>query len=721
VADTLNDKGKQTIISVALPLNLASVFHYTHNTKIVAGAYVRVPLGRKIITGIVWDDVACNVDAHKLKPISEILDVPPLTNALMQTLQDVAEYNCATLGNCLKLALPVADIAHKKQSVTYYTTAPHLSASLKRTSKREAILSYCQQPRSLEDVRRAGYSAAVLHSLVAHSAVIKSDLAYDYAHKGPLYSKPPELSASQQEAMQRMQHYLSKPYPRIVLDGATGAGKTEIYFNCAEMMLTQGKQVLILLPEIALSLQILKRAAKRFGIEPTLWHSSLSPAARQQALLHIMYGGAQLIIGARSALFLPFKELGMIIVDEAHDASYKQDDGVLYHGRDMAVVRAAKEHIAVILATATPSCETIENIRQQRYDAVVLERRQGQAALPQIHLVEMQQHVLEKRHFVSPVIMDALHATLQASKQSLLFLNRRGYAPLMLCRACGYHHQCPHCSSWLVYHEARHMMQCHHCGHHAPPPAECPACQADKDQLILCGPGVERVREEVKQAFPDARVEVLSGDSKGLASLMQDMQRGEIDIAIGTQLLAKGHHFPTLEMVGIIDADAGLIGNDIRAAEKSYQLLHQLAGRAGRENTQGQVYLQTYKAEHPMMQALKAWDRDAFIEEELAMRKQASMPPYGRLAALIIEGTHEQLTSTIAVQFMHHAPQYHDVLVLGPAPAPMYKLRNYYRHRFLVRAARTIHLQKIMHLWRNAVKYPASVGVKIDIDPINFM
>ncbi len=715
---------KGAIISVALPLNLASVFHYSHSCKLDAGTYVRVPLGSKTITGVVWDDVPCELAPAKLKPVKEVLDVPPLRQPLRATLEKMADYNCASLGNCLKLALPCANIAQKKQSVTHYVSVQSVPENVKITEKRQKILDLCSDdtmPQTLATLKDAGCSAAIVNSLVAAGALKKVDTSHDYARAPMLRPSPPEFTKKQLEALNAIEQEMAKPSPRIVLDGATGSGKTEIYFQQVEAALKAGKQALILLPEIALSLQIVKRAAKRFGIQPTLWHSSMTPAARQQALLHVMHGGAQLVIGARSALFLPYKDLALIVVDEAHDASYKQDDGVMYHGRDMAVLRAAQEQIPVMLATATPSCETVENINTGRYACVKLERRRAQAELPQIHLVAMQDETLEKQYFVSQTIINALQTTLEQGKQSLLFLNRRGYAPLMLCRTCGYHHQCPHCSSWLVYHESQNLMQCHHCGYHASTPTACPECKADKEHLILCGPGVERVHAEVAKYFPDARVEVLSGDTKGLAKLMNAMQRGEIDIAIGTQLLAKGHHFPKLETVGIIDADAGLAGSDVRAAEKSYQLLHQLAGRAGREATRGNVYLQTYQSDHPMMQALQAWDRDAFINAELALRKEALMPPYGRLAALIIEGVNEQQTCDAAAALHRNKPQYQEVLVLGPAPAPMYKLRNKYRHRFLVRAPKAVHVQRIMSAWKASVRVPNSIAVKIDIDPINFM
>ena len=712
------------IISVALPFNVASIFHYSHSHAIEPGTYVRVPLGNKTVTAITWEDVPCDLELSKLKPITACFDLPIMQPSLRRTLEKTALYNCASLGNCLKLALPCPTIDQKKKTIVQYVTSPTIGKNVTLTPKRQKILTICSDdtlPRTRADLIEAGCSIAVINSLVAAGALMKQDVSYDYSRNHKLRPKPPIFTEKQQVALQRIAQEMTTASPRIVLDGATGSGKTEIYFQQVEAVLQAGRQALILLPEIALSLQIIKRAAARFGIEPTLWHSSMTPAARQQALLHIIHGGASLIIGARSALFLPYKDLALIVVDEAHDASYKQDDGVMYHGRDMAVLRATQEQIPIILATATPSCETVENINNGRYSCITLERRRTQAELPLIHLVAMQQETLPKHHFVSRTVIDAVKTTLDMGKQSLLFLNRRGYAPLMLCRTCGYHHQCPHCSSWLVYHESRNMMQCHHCGFHDGVPTACPECQATKDHLILCGPGVERVYAEVKQHFSDARIEVLSGDTKGLAKLMTAMQRGDIDIAIGTQLLAKGHHFPHLETVGIIDADAGLAGSDMRAAEKSYQLLHQLAGRAGREKTRGNVYMQTYQSEHPMMQALQHWDRDTFITTELENRKQALMPPYGRLAALIIEGKDERLAANIASHLHQHKPQYHDVLVLGPAPAPMYKLRNKYRHRFLVRAPKAVDVQRIMLNWKALVRVPNSITVKIDIDPINFM
>jgi primosomal protein N' (replication factor Y) (superfamily II helicase) len=669
----------QQRLSVCLPVNVHHCFDYLapEGESIAHGAYVTVSFSGRNMMGVVWGEGASELPASKLKTIlCKHSHIPPMPETLRHLLEKAARYNCASLGNMLRLAMPVMEGMAK--------------AEHKRWRQGKAT---APQP-----------SEAVTHA-------------------------PKTLTLAQTDAAQTMIAASAAGFQPFLLDGATGAGKTEVFFEVAEAVMREGKQVLILLPEIALSVPLVMRAEARFGFTPTLWHSSETPAKRRNALASIMRGTARLIIGARSALFLPYAALGLIVVDEEHDGSFKQEGSgmhqVLYHGRDMAVLRAREEHLPIILSSATPSLETHVNAECGKYHTLHLTRREGQAALPTIHLIDMKREKMEKQRWLSPTLQRKVTATLARGEQSLLFINRRGYAPLVLCRACGYRYECPSCSAWLVYHASKARLQCHHCGLSTPLPPTCPSCGADKDKLTACGPGVERIAEEAAALFPSARICVLSGDTTDdpttMKAMLETAMRGEVDIIVGTQLLAKGHHFPHLTMVGVVDADAGLQGGDIRAAEKTYQLLHQLAGRAGREEQRGEVYVQTYRPDHPLMQALAAWNREGFIALELQGRVQANMPPYGRLCAVIVEGKPEESVVAVAKALAVTAPNLEGVRILGPAPAPLYKLRNCYRYRFLIIAPKRAAIQSVMKEWCAGVAGVRGVDVRIDIDPVSFV
>lgn len=506
----------------------------------------------------------------------------------------------------------------------------------------------------------------------------------------------------------------------VLLDGVTGSGKTEVYFHAIEETLAAGKQVLVLLPEIALTHQWLERFEKNFGAQPTVWHSRQTPAARAKAWQAVVRGQAQLIVGARSALFLPFANLGLIVVDEEHDPSYKQDEGVLYHARDMAVARARFEAIPTILVSATPSLETMINVEEGKYRAVHLHERFGAAGLPEVKLVDMVQEPPERGDFLSPVVRNAIATTLEKGEQALLFLNRRGYAPLLLCRACGHRFECSDCSAWMVVHGRNQRIECHHCGHRAPMPKECPSCKAEQDKLVPCGPGVERIAEEVRATFSEQRVAILSSDEQIAAETWAQIERGEIDILVGTQMVAKGHHFPKLTFVGVVDADVGLQGADLRAGERTYQLLHQLGGRAGRGDAPGTVLIQTYHPQHPIMAALVKHDRDGVMALERALRREGGWPPYGQLAAILLDGVNEQAVRSAGQSLARSAPVDGRLRVLGPAPAPLSKLRGQYRYRLLVKAQPGLSLQRTLKAWLAEKKF-SGVRIKIDVNPYYFM
>jgi primosomal protein N' (replication factor Y) len=450
----------------------------------------------------------------------------------------------------------------------------------------------------------------------------------------------------------------------------------------------------------------------------------VSQSARRDVWRAVAAGRARIVVGARSALFLPFRELGLIVVDEEHDPSYKQEDGVAYQARDMAVLRASLARIPVVLVSATPSLETVVNISRERYQRVQLPKRHAEASLPQVELVDMRRERAEPGRFLSPPLVEALGQTLAAGEQALLFLNRRGYAPLTLCRACGYRFQCPNCTAWLVEHRFAHRLVCHHCGYLAPVPALCPECLA-AGTLVPCGPGVERLQEEVAARFPDARTALMVSDllpgPRAAADLAEAMTEHRYDLLIGTQIVAKGHHFPMLTLVGVVDADLGLVGGDLRACERTYQLLHQVAGRAGRAERPGRALLQTYMPEQPVMQALAAGDRDRFLAAEAATRRGAGLPPFGRLAALILSAPDAEAADFAARALARAAPQMPGMSVLGPAPAPLAILRGRHRRRFLVKAERAVNLQAVLRDWLARVRLSGSARLQVDIDPYSFL
>jgi primosomal protein N' (replication factor Y) (superfamily II helicase) len=509
-----------------------------------------------------------------------------------------------------------------------------------------------------------------------------------------------------------------------VLDGVTGSGKTETYFAAIAAALAAGRQVLVLLPEIALGAQWLERFQRHFGTAPAQWHSEVTQAARRDTWRAVASGRACIVVGARSALFLPFAELGLIVVDEEHDSSYKQEDGVPYQARDMAVLRASLAQIPIVLVSATPSLETVVNIARDRYARVSLPQRHGGAAMPAIALIDMRGERLASGRFLSAPLVAALEQTVAGGEQALLFLNRRGYAPLTLCRACGHRMQCPNCTAWLVEHRFTGQLVCHHCGHTEAVPVLCPECLA-AGTLVPCGPGVERLKEEVAARFPQARTALMVSDllagPRAAAELVEAMAAHRYDMLIGTQIVAKGHHFPLLTLVGAVDADLGMTGGDLRAAERTHQLLQQVAGRAGREERRGRVLIQTYMPQAPVMQALARGDRDGFLAAEAAARRAAGLPPFGRLAALIITARDPDSADFAARALARAAPHLPGVSVLGPAPAPLAILRGRHRRRFLVKAERSANLQAVLRDWLGRVRLSGSVRLQVDIDPYSFL
>ncbi len=547
----------------------------------------------------------------------------------------------------------------------------------------------------------------------------------------------PTLTAGQQAVVDALKEEGgAKP---ILLDGVTGSGKTEVYFHSIAACLEKKQQALVLLPEIALTHQWLERFEKTFGVAPVVWHSRMTPAAKARAWQAVARGEAPIVVGARSALFLPFANLKLIIVDEEHDPSYKQEEGVLYHARDMAVARAHFERIPILLVSATPSLETMENVREGKYGAVKLPERFGAAGLPSVTLVDMRITPPERGNFIAPSVKAAMLETLARGEQALFFMNRRGYAPLLLCRSCGHRFQCSNCSAWLVVHEKKvasrqssvaseervhRSLHCHHCNHREPMPTVCPSCGADHEKLAPCGPGVERIAQEVGDYFVgDAtapNLAVLSSDESINTDTWASIEAGKVDIIVGTQMVAKGHNFPRLTLVVVVDADVGLDGADLRAGERSYQLLHQLGGRAGRGDLLGQVLVQTYSPDHPVMKALVAHDRNRLMALEAKERKAGGWPPFGQLAAILLDGVDEAKVRTAGQMLARTAPDDARIKVLGPAPAPLSKLRGQYRYRILIKADKTIGLQATLRAWLQGQKF-SGVRIKVDVNPYYFM
>lgn len=706
------------------PVDKAYSYLIPDDMELGKGDYVTVPLGARAVHGVVWglsgDE---NIPASKLKSVLTKHDLPPMDTLHRQFIERVATYNMERLGAVLKMAVSVPQALEPAQAMTGYVLVQNNDEN-----KNLNILSDGLPRRLSEIIQLTGLSAGKIKTLVKHDVL----QAVDIFAKAPCANPNPDfatknLTTEQHIATDKINTAIeSKKFETFLLDGVTGAGKTEVYFESISKIIAgkQGGQVLILMPEIALSNSFIRRFEERFGCKPALWHSSLTPAQRRLTWRSIVTGATQVVVGARSALFLPYADLRMIVVDEEHDSAFKQEEVTLYNARDMAVLRGHLSKIPVVLASATPSLETMQNVWDGKYTHLVLPDRYGGASKPDIHIIDLRNDKPERQHFISPVLINEIQKTLDEKQQALLFLNRRGFAPLTLCRTCGHRMECPKCTAWMVEHRRTHNLQCHHCGFSMKIPHECVNCH-DTDSLVACGPGVERIAEEVKEHFPEARTLILASDITDthdkLVTALDDIKNGNVDIVIGTQIIAKGHHFPKMTCVGIIDADLGLSGGDLRATERSFQLLHQVAGRAGREALKGRVYLQTYNAEQRVMQMLAKDDRDKFLEVEAAERQHAKMPPFSRLAALVITGKNEAQTRNVAVMIGRAAPRAEGVQVLGPAPAQMYRIRGQYRQRILIRAEKNLNIQKWIAEWLQSIKIPSTVRVVIDIDPQSFL
>lgn len=724
------NSGPTIAVPVLVPMPAPGPYSYgvPEDMVVEPGSIVQVPLGPRQVIGVVWDkNDGPPVDPKKLRPITKTFECPPLREEMRRFIDWVASYTLSPPGLVAKMAL---------RAPAAFDPEPMVEG-LRLTGARPERLT----PARERVIELAGEGHGWTRSGLAHAAGVSTSVVEGLAKQGvfetvflpapPVVAEPdPEYSPARLEGPQRqaaseiLEDVRKGGFAVSLIDGVTGSGKTEVYFEAVAETLRQGKQVLILLPEIALTAAFLDRFQDRFGSRPAEWHSDVSPRMRERVWRQAVTGEVRVVAGARSALFLPFDNLGLIIVDEEHDPAYKQEDRVFYNARDMAVVRARIGDFPIVLVSATPSVESQVNGNSGRYNTIHLHTRFGDAAMPDLHLVDMRRHPPERGGFLSPVLLRGIAKTIEKGEQALLFLNRRGYAPLTLCRVCGHRFQCPQCSSWLVEHRFRSQLQCHQCGYSEPTPDHCPEC-GTFDHLAACGPGVERIAEEVEKHFPEARTIVLSSDLMGVKRLRLELEaivKGEADIVIGTQLVAKGHNFPLMTLVGIVDADLGLANGDPRAAERTFQLLSQVTGRAGRTGRKSHGLLQTYQPQHPVMQAIVSGDAEAFYDREIIEREKAMLPPFGRLASIIVSADSRAEAETHARALRASAPQAPGIMLLGPAEAPLALIRGRHRFRLLVHGKRNSDMQSFLRaMITNGPKERGSIHVQTDIDPQSFL
>ena len=713
---------------VLLPLPLSGAYDYKlpRGTNVRRGLLVSAPLGPREQMGVVWGAADGSVGDNRLKEATPFEGHPAIPEKLCDFVDWVAQYTLSPPGMILAMVLrsgrafepPAMRIAFVRGATT----------PTRLTPARERVLALADDglARSVITLaQEAGVSPAVVRGLIEAGALAATELPEfpPFRVPDPAFATV-TLNSAQREAAQGLRaDVAAQRFAVSLLDGVTGSGKTEVYFEAVAEALRADKQVLILLPEIALTVQFLERFAERFGCRPAEWHSDLSSKERTRVYRAVMNGEARVVVGARSSLFLPFQALGLVVVDEEHEQAYKQEDGAIYHARDMAVVRGRLEQCPVVLASATPSLESYVNATGGRYAHLRLGTRHGAATMPAVRLIDLRQEKAEAGSWLSQPLREAVANALAAGEQSMLFLNRRGYAPLTLCGACGHKMTCRDCSSWLVEHRYRKRLACHQCGYETATPRKCPACGAE-GTLIACGPGVERVAEEFAALFPQARVAIASSDTmhgpRETQAAIRAMAKREIDVLIGTQIVAKGHHFPQLTLVGVIDADLGGSDGDLRARERTFQLLHQVSGRAGRAEKAGTVLIQTRNPKDAVMAALASGDRDAFYEQERLYRERAGAPPFGRLAAIILS-SHDGIAVTDAGRLLAKAaPAAKGVKVWGPTPAFYHLLRGQTRERLLVQAERNVDVQAYLCAWLAGVKLSNKIRVAVDVDPVSF-
>lgn len=724
-----SDSAMDKTVPVMVPVPVGGPYTYAvaPGSRVVPGSIVAVPLGPRKVSGIVWEGKPGKVAKGRLRTIETVFDCPPIDGKMREFVDWVARYTVSAAGMVARMITRVPAAFDPEPAVPALRWSGLEPDRL--TPARGRVLELARDGMAWTRTglaRSAGVSPSVVDGLSAQGIFEAVELPAQ-----PVVATPDpgfgggSLTCAQEEIAAVLRNKSGGEFSVTLIDGVTGAGKTEVYFEFVAEALRRGRQVLILLPEIALTQAFLSRFEERFGARPAEWHSDLAPRMRERVWRQVIEGRIRVVAGARSALFLPFRELGAIVVDEEHDQAYKQEEGICYNARDMAIVRARLADIPVALSSATPSIESRVNAERGRYDRLVLADRFASAALPDLRCIDLKRHPPQRGRFLSPVLTGEVAETLKRGEQALLFLNRRGYAPLTLCRACGHRFQCPDCSTWLVEHRFRGQLACHHCGYHQPKPEACPQC-GTLDHLAACGPGVERIAEEIDAQFPQARTIVLSSDLPGgvkrLRLELEAIAAGESDIVIGTQLVAKGHNFPNMTLVGVVDADVGLSNGDPRAAERTYQLLNQVTGRAGRTGKKSLGLIQTYFPDHPVMKAIVSGDAEGFYRRETAERQRGRLPPFSRLAAMIVSAAGRSEAEGHARALRRSAPEGAGIEVLGPAEAPLALVRGRYRFRLLIQARLNADVQEfIRSMMAGAPKPRGSVRVSIDIDPVSFL
>ena len=711
------------------PINEGLLNYLVPMDVIAVGQFVEIPIGPRLCVGVVWGGSSTNLERTRLKYITRILELPPMKSELKNFIIQCANYTVSPLNKAFKLSFGAQNLLRLPKGRKFYKIG---NLELKSNSlKRKKIIEFLEQaPEELFSMKELTSSLSTSPGLI-NDLIKLGNIELHFKNEFRPYQQcigtfSNTLSSAQKTASNQLCALVrNQTYSTTLLRGVTGSGKTEVYLDAVSQALIMGKQVLVLVPEIALSIDFVRRVVDRFKVEPGEWHSGVSRKERFRLYHAVVNNDVQLVIGARSALFLPFANLGLIVVDEEHDSSYKQEEGVCYNARDMAVMRGSILKAQVILASATPSLETWVNTKTRKYGRIDLAERYGAAILPDIEVLDLRDVNMPTGTFISPKLQDEIKFRIENGEQSLLFLNRRGYAPITICSACGFQIGCKSCDSRLVQHRFKKKLICHQCGDSMDIPLNCPKCFTE-GQLKAVGPGVEKVAEECENLFPEARVGILSSDSiDNIEQLQEKFSRlasGQIDIIVGTQLVSKGHNFPNLTLVGVVDSDLGLQGSDLRAAEKTFQSLRQVSGRAGRDKKRGKALLQTYVPGHPVIMAIAAGNDEAFWDIEAATREQAKVPPYGKLVALVLSGPNEKDLFDISHKLVRVWIKSYaeETQIFGPALAPVAKIRNRFRVRLLIKCQKRKNIHLLLRDWIASVSPPRSVRILVDVDPQSF-
>ena len=724
------------IVKVLIPNVVNSGYDYRLTDDADIGTFVQCTVMNRPYIGVVYGFGDSGLPPEKIKNVTKVLK-SGLSIQDLQWVQKMSEWTLMSPGAVLRLILNVPDAFSEPKLEQLYSVNTDL-VEIKMTEKRQMVLDAFDmndnEPMSVSDIQNiAKVGASVINSLISKNVLMpvsarskEKSWEYKYVDCGDI-----KLNTEQQAAAEEIGRDIDTgDFSVTLLDGITGSGKTQVYFDAAWRAYSKGKSVLLMMPEISLTTQFIKRFEKRFGAPSVVWHSNLTAARRRDIWRGVLNGKIKMLVGTRSALFLPWKNLGLIVVDEEHDSSYKQEDMGNYHGRDMAVLRAKISGFPVILASATPSEETLRNVEIGRYKRLVLKSRFGGATLPTIKTIDLREdkpveYIIDDKSnsgFLSPTLCNEISDNLSKHQQVMLFINRRGFSPIVQCKKCGWVATCPDCSAGMTYHKKLGKLLCHICGRVAQLPPKCPDCGND---VSMRGAGLEKIEEEVKAKFPSVKTALVSSDTmmsrQSLERLVNQMETGEIDVVIGTQILAKGHHFPNLTLVGVVDSDMGLFGTDFRAAERTFQQLFQVAGRAGRGDIPGRVFLQTYQPEHPVLNAICSGTRDEFLRADMNARRAAKMPPFGQLIALVVEGQKENVLKQFCDNLLAVAPNVNGAKIMGPIMAQVYQVRNWFRMRFLIAGDVKANLQPVVKAWLSRVKVPANIRIKIDVNPQNFM